>query len=286
MKVCVAGELLWDHHADAALDVAQRFTRVVGGAAANVARALALAGADVSVLGVVGDDVLGRGLVDVLRGLGIDTSAVMARPGQTGSVFIGPFVAGGQRFYSYRPTTSWPTRLRLPRGWRRGSLDTAHLHVAALSPGEITPMKRLVEAVHERGARVSIDLNARPRAWRGVRGRRAELRAMLGRATWVKASDDDLRVLGLAPTRDALGLSASATLIVTRGAQALSLVSAGGEVRIRPPRAPVCASIGAGDAFSAALVGAGWPESLQQQKRVVRAACAAAVVHLQRGLPK
>ena len=63
--------------------------RLAGGKGANQAVAAAAAGAQVSMLGAVGDDDAGRAYVDRLRRLGIDTGGIVVRPGQpTGTALI------------------------------------------------------------------------------------------------------------------------------------------------------------------------------------------------------
>lgn len=284
-SVCVAGELLWDLHADADLESAACFRRVAGGAAANVATALRARGVPTAVASVVGRDAFGRGLTSALEAQAVDVSAVVARPGQTGSVFVEPFRRGGQRFFSYRPSTTWPARPPLPLAWRGKSLRGRHLHIAALSPGELEAIERLATRARERGAAVSIDLNARPRAWRGVRRTarlRARLAAVLAVAAWVKASDDDLGVLEVAP--DELGIADTATLVVTRGRRACTIVGPHGEALVPPPRVRARWSIGAGDAFSAALIATSLeapPATLAAWRDAVRGASRAAAAHLQ-----
>ncbi len=284
---CVIGELLWDLHADAELETARRFSRTLGGAAANVACGLRARGLEVAVAGVVGRDAFGRGLVQALAAEVVDVSAVALRPGQTGVVFVAPQRDGSQRFFSYRPSVRWPSRPVLPAPWRRGSLRGAALHVAALSPDELAAVGGLAARASGRGAVVSVDLNARPRAWRAVaRGARLpRLRALLGLATWVKASEDDLRVLGVGPEPAALGMHPGATLLVTRGPRPVTVVSPTGVSRVAVPRRVATWSIGAGDAFSAALlarIGAGVPETLAAWRAAVRAASGEAAAHLQR----
>ena len=64
MSVLVCGELMWDVHVepDGTLETGERMRRVPGGAASNVALALALRGLSVAVAGIVSSDALGRGL--------------------------------------------------------------------------------------------------------------------------------------------------------------------------------------------------------------------------------
>lgn len=64
-------------------------TRLAGGKGANQAVAAARAGAEVAMLGAVGDDEAGRAYVERLQRLGVDTSGVVVRQGEpTGTALI------------------------------------------------------------------------------------------------------------------------------------------------------------------------------------------------------
>jgi ribokinase len=69
--------------------------RLAGGKGANQAVAAAAAGAEVAMIGAVGDDDAGRAYVGRLRGLGIDTSGVVVLPdAPTGTALIVVDAAG------------------------------------------------------------------------------------------------------------------------------------------------------------------------------------------------
>jgi sugar/nucleoside kinase (ribokinase family) len=281
--VCV-GELMWDLFPAPGmlLERACAFERRPGGAAANVALELVgRHGVAAAAAGVVSDDALGVGLRDALARSGVDASAVALVPGRTGLVFIersALLAARGrdagatrgrsdaQRFLSYRPALARaPARLRSPATW-----SGAALHVAALEPsrGAALALAGLVARVRATRGWLSIDVNARPRAWRGVQRVPAAVRALLRRAHLVKASADDLCWMGLVaspPSDRALGrlrerwLGAAATLVVTRGARAAFATGPWGRLRVAgdvvPPERAAHA-VGAGDAFMAGLLAA------------------------------
>jgi sugar/nucleoside kinase (ribokinase family) len=276
---------LWDLHGDGPLERAKHFTRMLGGAAANVAFGLRRAGLEVAVAGVVGRDRFGAGLAAALAARGVDVSAVVARPGQTGAVFIEPLSPAGQRFASYRPSARWPARLALPAPWRRGSLEGAWLHVAAVDPEAAAPLADLAARLRRRGASVSVDLNARPRAWRRRRGLPAAARRLLAAAAVVKASADDLHVLGAA----SLPLTADAVMVLTRGARSCRVVLDGRALVVAPPRVAAVRAVGAGDAFMARLLvelhargvsHEGVGRDARFWRRAVAAACAEAAAHV------
>ncbi len=271
VRIAVAGELLWDLHGDAELDRAVTFRRVLGGATANVAMEIARHEVPVAALGVVGADAFGRGMHRTLTSAGVDVSALRLRAGQTGSVFVVPYYADRQRFYSYRPTVTWPKRPPLPSSWRRGTLAGCWLHISAVNPAEVEIMTALAARVRARGAQVSIDMNARPRAWRTERVARRLLGKLARQAAWIKTSDDDLAMLGWSAEGLWRAMAANATLIETGGRRAMRVSGPSGEMRVGAPRVRAVRAVGAGDRFCATLLRAGL-HGLPQTGKAWRAA--------------
>jgi len=93
LSVLVVGDLIADHWLYASprrlsreapvMVLRHERERTGAGGAANVARNLRSLGADVSVLGAIGKDAVGRELLTQLEGEGIDTSGVELVPGAT-----------------------------------------------------------------------------------------------------------------------------------------------------------------------------------------------------------
>ncbi len=215
------------------LQDAMQLTRVAGGAAANVARALCARQLGCAVSGTLSRDAFGRGFVEALARIGVDTSAIALRAGRMGLVFM-----EGTRFLSYRPRIErWPSRLALPRRWRARIPAGAVLHVAALSGDtpELPLLLSLGERAQAGGALLCVDVNARPRAWHHRRGLPPALRKLLARADVVKASRDDLAQLGVPQDLDAYAaLALSGTLIVTDGAATTRAAGPWGRLARRP----------------------------------------------------
>ena len=253
--ICCAGELMWDWRAvDGPLNSSTRFERVAGGAAANTALELARLQLPAAVIGTVSDDVLGRAFAAELAAAGVDVTALEHRRGRMGVVFM-----DGDDFVSYRPRIErWPKRLRWPRSWRGDLPAAAVLPLAALSAD--TPQRAaqldLARRSHERGAVVCVDVNARPRAWRNARGIGRPARRLLALADVVKASSEDLAVLGVDddPERARSALGIRGALVLTRAAGTTVALGSWGRVASRPPRVAARRSIGAGDAFCAAML--------------------------------
>ena len=89
-KVFCIGELLIDFISldiGQSISTASKFEKKAGGAPANVAAAISKLGGKSYFMGQVGDDSLGRYLVDTLEGVGIETS-LLKRAGNTTLAFV------------------------------------------------------------------------------------------------------------------------------------------------------------------------------------------------------
>lgn len=257
-RICCVGELMWDFHAVAggSLEAASAFERVPGGAAANVALGLSAMGIEVAVSGMVAEDAFGAGLREALGVRGLEVSAVRSGRGRTGLVFI----EGGERFLSYRPSFSGKVRLALPGPWCRGAPDGAMVHVAALDPDWVEPSSYvdLVRRARAQQVRISVDVNARPRAWRKRRGLPRAFRSLIANADIVKLSEEDAVMLGLEPSAADVRrrLRGKGTVVLTRAGSPTEVAGPWGQLERRPPRAVVRRVVGAGDAFCAGLLAA------------------------------
>jgi fructokinase len=113
---------------------------------------------------------------------------------------------------------------------------------------------------------VLLDLNCRPEAIADEPAYRARLREVLHHADVIKASEEDLAYLEpdrvpLAAARDLLSLGPKVVLL-TRGGRGAAVIAAVGEATVSAPAARVLDTIGAGDAFGAAWLGAWIAEGL------------------------
>lgn len=258
-EVVVLGEALWDlfpARAGDALRTRKTEVRHVGGAPANVACTLARLGIDVALIAAVGDDELGRGLVDRIRDAGVDVSGVVTVPARTGVTFVDLGADGARRFLPYRAPSAdmlLPADAIAPE-----RLRTRWLHVGSSSfarPPARDATLRALEIARANDARVSIDLNVYPHLWpRDVDPARA-LSDVIETADLVKASEADLRALGLGEGHDgARRLHArrpARITLVTLGASG-ALACFGDHVSEAPARrVKVVDETGAGDAFVA-----------------------------------
>jgi fructokinase len=252
-SVVAIGEVLWD-----LFPTGPRF----GGAPANFVCSVAeLAGdrIDVSMVSGVGRDELGTKAIESLRAHGVDASHVVAVEKATGQVKVA-LDAKGQPTYEIATDVAWD---HIP--WSDALQQLASLAdavcfgtLAQRSNASRETVLQFVRATHDGCLRV-LDINLRQRFWsKDVVVESLEL------ANVLKLNDAELPVLA-----DMLGFSGTTDdvlrqlteefplelVALTRGAEGSLLLSVSGE-RSDLPGEPITVSdtVGAGDAFTAALV--------------------------------
>lgn len=252
--VCL-GEIAWDLRAPpgALLEGGPPIRPSPGGGAVTTALELARLGVSTGLCAAVGDDLLGRALRSRLEAAGVDVRHLVATSAvRTGLVFLASDEGGGRGFLSYRAPDAEAKALRasLPK-----SFSARALHISALLPSP-APLRLLRAAIlAARGAVLSLDLNARPRFWRDAkaRDRDAALRLLVV-FDWIKASEDDLKVMGLTAPELLAKMSPTASLIVTSGPHPVRAYGPHGLVmRGLGPKLNVDPT-GAGDAFCAGFL--------------------------------
>jgi fructokinase len=249
-KILALGEVLWDLLPSG---------KQLGGAPANFAFHCRSLGADASLVTRVGDDDLGREAIGRLRSLGLLADTVQVDPAApTGTVDV-DVAPDGQPRYTIRADVAWDRIEADALATRRaGSADAVCFgSLARRAEPSRTSIRALVEATRP-GALRMFDVNLRePFVDRGV------IEESLRLADALKLNDAELPVLaamfGLPDgTRAAMGGLADrfdlALVALTRG-PAGSLLLADGAWSDHPGvPVEVCDTVGAGDAFTAALV--------------------------------
>lgn len=230
-----------------------------GGGPFNTALALARLEVPTAFLGRLSTDPFGRMLADRLTKDGVDLS-LTSRGSELTTLAVAEVDINGLADYRfYVDATAAPnlTRAMLP-----SALDESvtALHVGTLGL-VLEPMaSTLVALVEQESSRrlVMLDPNVRPSLITNARPYRARMKSLMSCSTIVKASDAD--VMWLFPGIDlevAAGqilASGAALVVVTLGAQGAFGVSQGVVKRVTAPAVEVVDTIGAGDAFGAALL--------------------------------
>ena len=226
-----------------------------GGDAANTAvMAARLGGA--RLCGRVGDDALGRRLLEFWRRSGVETVAVAIDDAPTGIYVNERLAAGGGRFHYHR-LGSAGSRLSTDdvSDAFLGGLDALHFTgvTLAISTSAAAAARLAARRARERGALVSFAVNHRPALHGDVHELVACARAAdvvfvsLEEASVVLAADGPAEIVG------ALG-SGPAEIVITLGdGGALAHVD-GSAVHVSAPAVEVVDATGAGDALAGAYL--------------------------------
>jgi len=250
MKILAIGEVLWDMLPSG---------RKVGGAPANFAFHCRQLGADARILSRVGNDDLGRELIEFYRSLGLPTELIETDPtAPTGTV--GVELVAGQPKYTIHENVAWDRIEATDAAVRFSQTADAVCFgsLAARNEATLRTIRRLVSETPQTALRV-LDLNLRdPFVARNV------IESVLGLANVLKLNDDELaRIAAMfdAPGQrkiqqadwfiDRYGLK---MLVLTCGSQGSRIFVDGKEYSCDGRKVEVIDTVGAGDAFTAAVV--------------------------------
>ena len=232
---------------------------VPGGGPFNTARALARLGVPTSFLGRLSTDDDGRLLARLLEADGVDIAMVSVGPEPT-TVARASINRDGSA--SYRFLTDGTSAPNLTADMLPATLapDVAAIHVGTLGLVLEPIASTIIELLDNQGTQrlVTIDPNIRQDAIRDPGRTRARILALLARSTIVKASEEDLA--WLYPGQDLMTAAGEALaagprlVVVTLGAQGAVGITTSLRIQVSAPVVDVVDTIGAGDAFGAALL--------------------------------
>ncbi|GAA2435152.1 sugar kinase [Actinomadura vinacea] len=276
MDVLTAGETMMALRATGPIHLGAGFTSGIAGAESNVAIGLARLGHTAAWLGRVGADEPGRLVTRTLRAEGVDVSAV-PRDGAapTGLIMFEQRLPDVTRVQYVRDGSAG-SRLS-PDDVAAAPYAPSIVHVTGITPALSASCRDAVAALRDlardRGARLSLDINHRPRLW--TREEAAEALAPLAAAAdLIIASPGELALLDAGGTVETIAarlLDGGATEIVVKdgGAGARSFTAEG--VRALPAHSVQAVdSIGAGDGFVAGYL-SGLLDGLDVEERLRRA---------------
>jgi len=232
-----------------------------GGGPFNTARALARLGVPVAFVGRLSDDHLGVELRRCLAADGVDLSMAVVGPEPT-TVALAEVDEAGIASYRFKFAGTSAPNLTADMLPARLPIEVEALHVGSLGL-LLEPMAATIsELVRREGAGrpIMIDPNIRAPTIDDPRTYRRRLDSVMAQSTIVKAAESD--VAWLAPTASVEDFAASVLrqtgarlVVVTLGAAGAFGVTDRARAHVVAPQLPVVDTIGAGDAFGAALLG-------------------------------
>lgn len=164
MRMAPPGNLRVAQALPGALDV------TFAGAEANVAASLAMLGAKSRYITAVPENPLADTCLCTLRGLGVDTSVVLRKPGRLGIYFVetGANQRPGRVIYD-RSGSSISETPAAEYDWDVLLDGQSHLHVTGITPAlsqhAAEATRQACEVAQQNGLQVSCDLNFRAKLW-------------------------------------------------------------------------------------------------------------------------
>ncbi|WP_028934341.1 carbohydrate kinase family protein [Pseudonocardia spinosispora] len=223
-----------------------------GGGPYNVAIALGRLGVPVRFLSRVSTDPFGSAMLERAERSGVDISLVQRGDEPSTLAVVGLEPSGSARYGFYTEGTA--DRLivdpgPLPSDTRAVALGTLSM---VLEPGASVYAKVLRREA-DAGRVISLDPNIRPDLITDPDAYRERFRSWLPSVSLLKVSDEDAEWLHMAHPKEWLDAGVTA-IIITRGSEGLSVVTAAGKIDVPGVPTVVVDTIGAGDTAHAALL--------------------------------
>jgi fructokinase len=282
--ILVGGEALYDLVSDAGGGL----TGHPGGGPFNTARTIGRLRQPVAFLGRLSTDRLGATHERMLAEDGVDLGSVV-RTAEPTTLALASLDAIGAASWSFYSAGTAAAGLEPQEALAALPPRVAALHVGTLGL-VLEPLATALEAVVERLAGetlVAVDPNCRPQVISDPEAFRARLERVLRHSDLVKVSEEDLAWLDPGRSRAAAARAllerGPTAVLLTRGPDGATVITAGADIAIAPVPTEVVDTIGAGDAFGGGFLawwvshGLGRAE-LARDELVVEAARFAAVV--------
>ncbi|WP_370932800.1 ribokinase [Amycolatopsis sp. cg13] len=214
-----------------------------GGKGANTAVAAGKLGADVALLGAVGDDPYGRMLRDSLSNAGVDTQFVRTVDRPTGIAYI-TVTPDGENSILVSPGANSALE---PGDITDEALDGTGVLVASLEV-PLPTIERAVVRAREKGVRVLLNLSPAAEVSPETLAALDVLLVNEHEAAYLLGSED-------ADPRKLLELGPRAA-VVTLGAKGAAVIEGDKSTTVESPKVEAVDTTGAGDAFAGALAAA------------------------------
>lgn len=189
------GEILIDFLPCRTAEGQSAYAPHMGGAPANVARAMAKLGHSSAFIGKVGQDSFGRLCSDALTQAGVDVSGLVVDPEHPTTLAFVHLADDGDRSFSFYRKQTADVSLE-KKDVHTGLIDQARIfHVGSVSlsaqPSADTTLA-FVEYARQKGVVVTYDPNLRPRLWQDLDGSRDVVLAPIVACDVLKVSAEEM----------------------------------------------------------------------------------------------
>ncbi|WP_327049693.1 sugar kinase [Microbulbifer donghaiensis] len=293
MKIAAVGEVMVELapqkvQSGGATLMAQSFA----GDTYNTAVYMARNGVEVGYVTLLGDDLFSEQMLEQMRLEGIDTSAIVRRPGRCPGLYAIQNSADGERQFTYWRGES-PARELFAEADARAPLQSYlqgmdYLYLSGITAAIMAPQARehllaFLAEFRRGGGRVAFDSNYRPRLWHSRDEARQVVAAFLEQTDIALLTFEDEQALwgdrnaGRCLERN--GRYRLAELVLKRGADSVLLHYDGELSAIAvPPVSEIVDTTGAGDAFNAGYLAARLQGEEPESAVSAGNRCAAAVI--------
>lgn len=238
----VAGEALIDLLPDG-----DKRKSVVGGGAANTAKALSLLGVDVSFIGGISSDEYGLLITKELQSVDLSLANKSALPTAHAVVNLDQYGSASYEFNLEGTATFDFQRKWLPLG------SPKVLHIGTLATVIQPGADELFEWAKQLGVPVVFDPNIRPSVLSDVVRYREVVEKWASMSSVIKLSEEDLKWLDYEDQSKFFSLGVS-LVVLTAGESGLTGYTPSGQVHVPGVPVEVVDSVGAGDTVGAVLV--------------------------------
>jgi fructokinase len=232
------------------------FERAPGGAPANVAAAVAIAGGSASMITKLGVDAFGDFLIETLNKVGVNTEHVLRTTEANTALAFVSLKEDGERDFSFYRNPSADLLLTDEEINEEIFNEGDLLHFCSVDLVE-SPMKKAhvkaIQSAKNNGAIISFDPNVRLPLWKSPEDCRNTILEFLPEAHLVKISDEELEfITGIRNEKEAiqsLFVGDVKAVIFTKGSEGADLYVGGECFQSTGYRVTVQDTTGAGDAF-------------------------------------
>lgn len=253
------GEMLIDfvaHEKGRPLKDVSGFTKIAGGAPANVAAATARLGGRSALISQVGKDAFGDFLLETLKDAGVAVHMIrQTSKAKTGLAFVS-VMENGERDFSFYRNPSADLLLEPHQVDTAAFSSTDILHFCSVGLVE-SPMqsthRHVITQMKERGGLISFDPNVRLSLWENPAHCREAILEFLPKAHLVKVSDEELAfITGRSNVKEGIAslfVGDVQAVLFSKGPNGAELITKAGTYRHPGFTVVVEDTTGAGDAF-------------------------------------